>query len=115
MSFEFMLKRRIPGKENTVDILGQTEAFFEKTPIIWNAAHDHVAFEDLMPVHNDIPGPDVFFAFFQRKRLQVYFAGKTIIQSALVVDDFAQHPGCYGAADDQQDIILINISAKINK
>ena len=58
-----------------------------------------------MPVHDDIPGLDIFLAFFEGKRVQVYSVGETIIQSALVMDDFVQHPGCYRTADDQQDVL----------
>ena len=101
---EFMFQWSVFGKKDTVDILWKAEAFFEKTPVERNTAHDHIAFKDLMPVHDDIPGLNISLAFFEGEWLQVYSAGETIIQPAFVMDDFVQHPGCYRAADDQKDI-----------
>ena len=92
-------------EENPVVILGDRKARAKETPIVRDATHDHIGFQDLPAGEIQSVFPAVLLAFPQREGTELNLAGDAVMQAAVVHHDIVYDPGRGTATHDKDDIL----------
>ena len=102
---EFVGELGVLRDEKPVDRLRHRFPLPDAVPVERDAAHHHVAFENLPPVQPQFSRPDHLLAFRQRERVHPDAARDAVVEPAVVVDHLVDDPARGASADDQQDVL----------
>ena len=89
---KFSFEQSILVKKHSIYILRHAFAALYKVPIIWNSAHRHIAFEDIITIHYNILALKKPFTLVKVKGLQRDLVRNSVVQTAFIMNDRFKYP-----------------------